>query len=164
MTTPEDESASPRIEPPAEAVEVVARAIYDAPGPDGDHLAAYFSDNFRISATNVVELRAEILNICRCAAREAIEAYEAWRRSPDTRGEKHMTTPEEERIFIEAKAHGNRYLLRRRFRRFGVTTEWNAAEALVMSGHARWIPNYSNYAPGIELTGKPLDTRGEANP
>lgn len=56
-------------------VEAVARAIYNEPGPDGDALAAYLSDGgVRLTATTAPELRAEVMNLCRIAARAAIAA------------------------------------------------------------------------------------------
>lgn len=35
--------------------------------------------------------------------------------------------------------------------------KWDACRALVESGHARWMSSSSDYAPGIILTGKPLE-------
>lgn len=59
-------------------------------------------------------------------------------------------------VFEVATQHGGQYLLPRR------TTPDDgqriACESLVDSGHARWIPFTSSMAPGIRLTGKPIDT------
>jgi hypothetical protein len=66
-------------------------------------------------------------------------------------------------IFAEADGLSGRYLLPKRYSRplFDEDKEerdhqYDACETLVQSGHARWIPSWSNMAPGVELTGKPL--------
>lgn len=63
-------------------VEAVAKAIYDEPGPDGDAIAAYLSEDGapRLSATTVEELRAEVMRLCRIIARAAIAADPARKR------------------------------------------------------------------------------------
>lgn len=55
-------------------VEQVAEAIYDAPGPGGDSIAAYLSDSVRIDARTQAELIAGVMAVCRCAARAALGA------------------------------------------------------------------------------------------
>jgi hypothetical protein len=55
-------------------VELVAEAIYDGPGPDGESIAAYLSDSVRIDARTQAELIAGVMAVCRCAARAAISA------------------------------------------------------------------------------------------
>ena len=60
-------------------------------------------------------------------------------------------------MHAEAEKHNGRYLLMRRGRE-GADPEkdalYGAAQWLVDNGYARWLR--SNFAPGIELTMKPL--------
>ena len=72
------------------------------------------------------------------------------------------------RILESARAHNGRFLLRVRHRRPEIHAcktdadlEWEAAEALVHSGRARWISPYSSMHPGIELTGPVAEQAGE---
>lgn len=60
-----------------EVLEVMARAIYDAPGPDGDHVATYFTENFRCDATNRQGSRDFALKVSSMAAAEVLTALEA---------------------------------------------------------------------------------------
>lgn len=57
-------------------------------------------------------------------------------------------------MWLKAKDYEDRYLLPHRHHRRG-NEQWRAAEWLVENGYARWLPLYSCYAPGIELTTKP---------
>ena len=73
-------------------------------------------------------------------------------------------------IFRQANERDGRYLLPKRWRKPMPFEEkdhrdhlHDACEALVDSGHARWIPGWSNLAPGIELTGKPLPSPPTCN-
>jgi hypothetical protein len=63
-----------------------------------------------------------------------------------------------EKMRTSAREHEGRYLLRRRFRRpepydlkSDTDKDWDAAEALVDRGEARWISRYSTLHPGIEF-------------
>ncbi len=58
----------------------------------------------------------------------------------------------------KATEHNGRYLLMRRFRKGDSEKDalYDAAQWLVDHGYARWIN--SNFAPGIELTGKPMES------
>lgn len=62
-----------------ELAEIMAEAICYAPGPDGDPVAEYIGDNFRIDDhTHTVEThKAAVLDVCRRAAREALSALSA---------------------------------------------------------------------------------------
>jgi hypothetical protein len=58
-------------------------------------------------------------------------------------------------VYAVAEAHDNRYLLPSPFNTSDDAIAQRAAcEALVESGHARWLAG--NMAPGIRLTGKPF--------
>jgi hypothetical protein len=65
-------------------------------------------------------------------------------------------------MYLDAKAHNDRYLLPRRpYRRLygppsGLDRKWEAADALVAGGYARWLPSWALSHPGLLLTGKPL--------
>jgi hypothetical protein len=66
-------------------------------------------------------------------------------------------------VYAVAEAHDGRYLLRGRFHNSDDAIAQRAAcEALVESGHARWLAG--NMAPGIRLTGKPFDVDTPAPP
>lgn len=64
-------------------------------------------------------------------------------------------------VYGIAVAHGERYLLPRRFRVGGaeVDAQYAACAELVRSGHARWLSFASTMAPGIRLTDKPLEEK-----
>jgi hypothetical protein len=57
-----------------------------------------------------------------------------------------------------ANTGGGRYLLMRRPPRGPDPELYRAARWLVDQGYARWLDWSSNFAPGIELTGKPWRT------
>ena len=60
-------------------------------------------------------------------------------------------------IYDLAVEHSGRYLLPRRYSKGNreVDELYDACEALIDSGHAKWLPSYASSAPGIVLTGKP---------
>lgn len=73
-----------------------------------------------------------------------------------------MLSERQRRIFREAELHDGRYLLPRMFRAPEETAtetdhDYVACRQLVYSGHARWLSFASTFAPGIKLTGKPLE-------
>ena len=58
--------------------ELVGVAIYDAPnGIDGDQLADMLIEDDRISGTTLEECIAQVREVCRMAARAAIDAHKA---------------------------------------------------------------------------------------
>lgn len=66
-----------------------------------------------------------------------------------------MTTPAE--IFSKASEHDGRYLLPRKYTD-KPDPQRDACETLVESKHAVWLPWWSDYSPGIALTGRPLES------
>jgi hypothetical protein len=58
-------------------------------------------------------------------------------------------------MWLRAREHGDRYLLPRVHGSYQRPLIYQAADWLVWNGYAKWIPSWSTFAPGIELTGKP---------
>ncbi len=54
--------------------QLLAKAIWDAPGPDGDHIAVYFTDNFRCDGTTKEESHKWAFMVAQMAARACLTA------------------------------------------------------------------------------------------
>jgi hypothetical protein len=61
------------------------------------------------------------------------------------------------RVFRSAEEHRGQFLLGRREFREKSGPDFDACNALVCSGHARWLSYHAAYYPGIVLSGKPME-------
>lgn len=57
-------------------------------------------------------------------------------------------------MWLSAKAHGNRFLLRQ-YHHYPRPVLYDTAQWLVDNGYAQWLSYASTFYPGITLTGKP---------
>jgi hypothetical protein len=71
-------------------------------------------------------------------------------------------TEQHRKIFASAEANEGRHLVPKRWRKYNdmsppddLDREYQACDDLVSAGYAQWLNG--NSAPGIRLTGKPLD-------